>query len=126
MSFALDLRRYHATLANANPIRANGKVTKVVGLVTESVGPVSSVGSICEICPEGYMKKMTAEVMGFRDNKVLLMPLEDLRGVGPGCRVVAKHRRAFVSLGDNFLLSARNRLRSGLSVLQNIFPQVLV
>ena len=103
MDSAFDLRKYHRKLENASPIRASGKVTKVLGLVTESLGPVSSVGSICEICPKGYMRSVSAEVMGFRENKVLLMPLEDLRGVGPGCRVVAKGKKACISVGEKML-----------------------
>jgi len=103
MDLALDLTRFHKTLENSSSIRANGKVTKVVGLVTESLGPVSSVGCVCEIYPKGYMRKVRAEVMGFRENKVLLMPLEDIRGIGPGCRVVAKEQKAFMPVGDKLL-----------------------
>ena len=89
---SLNLKYYHTLLDHACPIKATGKVTKVVGLVTESLGPSSHLGSVCDIYPQGSGRKVKAEVLGFRDNKVLLMPLEDIRGISPGSLVVAgKH-----------------------------------
>jgi len=77
-------------------------MTNVVGLVVESQGPVSCLGTICEILtPEG--PSITAEVSGFKDNKVLLMPLEEIRGIGPGCRVVARQQKAIVPVGPGLL-----------------------
>ncbi len=99
----MNLERYHMTLDSSNPIRANGRVTKVVGLVTESHGPVSRLGSICDIYPKGDMPKVKAEVLGFRDNRVLLMPLGEIRGIGPGSRVVARQQSALVAVGHGLL-----------------------
>lgn len=98
-----DFKKYHITLDSLCPIRANGKVTKIVGLVIEAHGPATNVGSICDIYPKGSMKKVSAEVLGFRENKVLLMPLEDIRGIGPGSRVIAKEQKAFVPVGEGLL-----------------------
>jgi len=99
----MNLERYHMSLDSSNPIRANGRVTKVVGLVTESHGPVSRLGSICDIYPKGDMPKVKAEVLGFRDNRVLLMPLGEIRGIGPGSRVVARQQSALVAVGHGLL-----------------------
>ena len=103
MGFTLDFGRYYKTLETTSPIIASGKVTKVVGLVTESQGPTSRLGSICEIYPKGNMPKVSAEVLGFRDNKVLLMPLNDLRGIEPGSKVIAKNQRASIGVGEKLL-----------------------
>ncbi len=100
-SFNLDY--FHALLDQASPIKATGKVTKVVGLVTESLGPSSYLGSVCDIYPQGSGRKVKAEVLGFRDNKVLLMPLEDIRGISPGSLVVAGKQKAYIPVGDNLL-----------------------
>ena len=81
MGTHLDFRKYHTAVDRCNPIRPKGKVTKVVGLVAEANGPATRLGSICEIYPKGNLPKITAEVLGFRDNKVLLMPLEEIRGI---------------------------------------------
>ncbi|NTW98488.1 MAG: flagellum-specific ATP synthase FliI, partial [Geobacteraceae bacterium] len=77
----LNLKKYHSALESAKPVRLHGKVTQVVGLVIEGYCPETSVGAICEIKPiEG--DPIPAEVVGFRNNKTLLMPLGELRGVG--------------------------------------------
>lgn len=103
MERAVDLGKYHMTLDASSPISANGKVTKVVGLVTEAHGPISRLGSICDIYPKGDMPKVRAEVLGFRDNRILLMPLEELRGIEIGSRVVAKQEKAMVNVGKALL-----------------------
>ena len=103
MECALDFERYHTRLDDVCPICANGRVTKVVGFVTESLGPSSRLGSVCDIYLKGHMQSVCAEVMGFRDNKVLLMPLGDMRGIGPGSRVVTREQRAFIPVGNALL-----------------------
>ena len=81
------------------PARVHGRVSKVVGLVVEAEGPVTQLGSICDIiCQEGG-RKIRAEVLGFRDNHVLLMPLEEVSGISPGCRVVASKDKASLPVG---------------------------
>jgi len=103
MSSAIDLTKYYTTLDASTPITARGIVTKVIGLVTESKGPVSRLGSICEIYPKGDLPTVSAEVLGFRDDRVLLMPLGELRGISPGSPVVAKQQKAVVGVGKGLL-----------------------
>jgi flagellum-specific ATP synthase len=103
MSLAISLDKYHRCLDVACPIRANGKVTKVIGLVIESLGPVSRLGTVCDIFTRGENKKISAEVLGFRENKVLMMPLEEIQGIGPGSRVVARQQKATLAVGPGLL-----------------------
>lgn len=103
MNYAIDLNRYHLSLNESHPISANGKVVKVVGLVVESSGPVSMLGSICDIYPKSGLPRIKAEVLGFKDKKVLLMPLQDTRGIGLGCRVVGRDQIATVPVGVELL-----------------------
>jgi len=103
MECAIDLRRYYRSLDLSCPIQANGRVTKVVGLVTESRGPSSRLGGLCEIYPLNDRPRIRAEIMGFREDRVLLMPLEELTGIGPGSRVVAKEQNACLGVGDGLL-----------------------
>jgi flagellum-specific ATP synthase len=103
MTVEVDIQKYHSCLREACPIRATGRVTDVVGLVVESHGPVSCLGTVCDIYPKHKSYKITAEVSGFKNNNVLLMPLEEIFGIGPGCRVVAKQQRAVVPVGPNLL-----------------------
>ncbi len=83
-------------------MKINGRVVRVVGLVIESKGPEASVGEICEI----YLKNggsVKAEVVGFREDRVLLMPLGDMGAIGPGCEVVATGESLKVRVGEGLL-----------------------
>jgi flagellum-specific ATP synthase len=97
------IQKYCCKLDGCNPIRTYGKVTNVVGLVVEAVGPVIQIGTLCDIWPKGGSERIAAEVLGFRGNRVLLMPLEDLRGIGPGCRVEARRCPTGVPAGEALL-----------------------
>ena len=55
-----------------------GKVAKVVGLTVESVGPTCKLNDLCIITSKDGAQKVQAEVVGFRDNRVLLMPFESV------------------------------------------------
>ena len=103
MAPRFSLAKYHRCVDTACTIQANGKVTDVVGLVIEAQGPVSRLGTVCDIYTRGDSHKITAEVLGFKDNKVLLMPLEEIRGIGPGCPIVARQQRAVIPVGSGLL-----------------------
>ncbi len=78
-------------------------MTNVIGLIVESCGPAARLGTVCDIHPKGAVRAIAAEVLGFRDNRVLLMPLEEMRGIGPGCLVTARQDRAVVPVGRALL-----------------------
>ncbi len=103
METGFSLDKYRTCLDAACTIRASGNVTNVIGLVIEARGPVSRLGTVCDIYTKGEAHKITAEVLGFRDNQVLMMPLEEIRGIGPGCRVVARQQRAIIPVGSGLL-----------------------
>ena len=98
----IDLTRYHPALESIKPIRFHGKVTQVVGLVIEGFCPNTAVGALCEIYPRGG-EPIPAEVVGFRDNKTLLMPLGELRGVGLGSLIAVKRDKASLPVGPELL-----------------------
>lgn len=84
-------------------VRINGRVSKVVGLVIESKGPDVRVGDLCDIRFRKGKHNLEAEVVGFRDDRVLLMPLGELRDIGPGCEVVSMGRPLGVNVGPGLL-----------------------
>ncbi|MGI6185240.1 MAG: flagellar protein export ATPase FliI [Brevibacillus sp.] len=98
----LDLGKYRQALEGIDPVRVNGKVTQVVGLTIESQGPEVKLGEICQIFPQSG-EPIIAEVVGFRDNKVLLMPLGELTSIGPGSDVVATGSALSVKVGPEIL-----------------------
>ncbi len=84
--------------------RVNGRVEQVVGLVIESSGPAASVGEACWItASDGTGEPVLAEVVGFRQHRVLLMPLGEMRGLGPGSEVVRTGQPFKVAVGDVLL-----------------------
>ena len=103
MGQAFDISRYTEQLRTIDPVRVNGKVTQVIGLTVESEGPDASVGDVCLIYPAKSAKPIKAEVVGFRENKVILMPLGDLQSIGPGCDVVGTGKPLTVQVGSELL-----------------------
>ena len=99
----INLNRYHDCLESCNPIQAYGKVSRVVGFTVESVGPECRMGTVCDIFDKDGSRNFPAEVMGFKDNRVLLMPLEEIQGIGPGSRVVARQTQAYIPVGSHLL-----------------------
>ena len=103
MSVALNLAKYHLCLEPLQPIQAQGNVTQVVGLVVESCGPACRLGAVCDIVTREGGRRLAAEALGFRDQRVLLMPLEEIRGIASGCRVIARQQKATVRVGRGLL-----------------------
>ena len=103
MATTFSLAKYQRCVDTACTIQAKGKVTNVVGLVIEAQGPLSRLGTVCDIYTKGDSHKITAEVLGFKDNKVLMMPLQEIRGIGPGCPIVARQQRAVIPVGPGLL-----------------------
>jgi flagellum-specific ATP synthase len=94
---------FHHSIPELHTINACGNVTKVVGLVVEANGPVMQLGSLCDIHGVEGQPPVAAEVLGFRDRTVLMMPLEEIRSIRPGARVVARQERATVAVGPHLL-----------------------
>lgn len=74
-------------VAETDPLPLLGRVTGVIGLTIQSRGPKPTIGELCRLTPGGSNGGLWAEVVGFRDRQVLLMPLGDLDGIGPGWEV---------------------------------------
>jgi flagellum-specific ATP synthase len=96
-------RGYFDLLDEISPIRASGRVTKVVGLVIESAGPVVPIGEMCRITPRSSGRSVLAEVIGFRDDRILLMPLGDMGGIDLGSTVTATGEPFFIGVGESLL-----------------------
>lgn len=94
---------YAERISNVSTIKQFGKVTKVVGLVIESAGPAVPVGRLCKIENADNDNKVFAEVVGFRDNKILLMPLGAIEGINPGAIVTSTSEHLRVPVSDNMI-----------------------
>lgn len=81
-----------------------GKVAKVVGLTVESIGPEAKLGDLCRIVVDKESGNyVMAEVVGFHDNRLLLMPYESMDGIGVGCVVENTGHPLTVSVGNELL-----------------------
>ncbi len=81
----------------------SGKVVQVVGLIIESEGPDASVGELCHIFSAKSQKSIPCEVVGFREKRVLLMPLGETRDIHPGAKVVSTGQNLRVPVGPGLL-----------------------
>ncbi len=103
MSKIFDSSPYLSAIATVDSIKLNGKITQIIGLVMESQGPNVNLGDLCYVYPRKQGEPVPAEVVGFRENRILLMPVGELQGIGPGCEVVSAHRTLKVSVGRQLL-----------------------
>jgi flagellum-specific ATP synthase len=84
-------------------VRRIGRIVRFVGLTVESSGPDARVGEICGIHARGGRGVTLAEVVGFSEQRVLLMPYGDLQGIEIGSEVIATGRSADVAVGEALL-----------------------
>ena len=94
---------YHERIEHINTVRQYGKVTQVVGLVIESAGPAVSIGRLCTIENRDNGEKINAEVVGFRDDRILLMPLGSINGITPGAIVTSTSEQLRVPVGKELI-----------------------
>ncbi len=99
----MNFKIYQQAVRNANTIVHNGKVDQIIGLVIEASGPVSNIGDVCNIYSTKDNKIIRAEVVGFKGSKVLLMPFEDISGIGPGSMVESTGDVLKVPVGDRLI-----------------------
>jgi flagellum-specific ATP synthase len=95
--------RLRRELPRIDPFEIRGRIVEVVGLLVESTGPAASVGEVCRILGRNNELIVCAEVVGFRGDRTLLMPLGAIEGVHPGNTVIATRRPLMVSVGDELL-----------------------
>nr|HQU72488.1 EscN/YscN/HrcN family type III secretion system ATPase [Calditrichia bacterium] len=96
------LENYQAHLDSVEPMRIDGRVSQIKGLVVEATAREATIGDVChiDIQPRGHI---TAEVVGFQDERVWLMPLGETVGVYPGARVRRSPRPLTVPIGECLL-----------------------
>jgi flagellum-specific ATP synthase len=100
---AAAAERLGSSVRDADWVRRTGRISRSIGLTVESIGPAARLGEICEIVSRERGGVTLAEVVGFSDGRVLLMPYEELTGIEVGSDVVATGRSATVPVGREFL-----------------------
>lgn len=100
----MDLQGTLDLLSRLDPIQVYGKVSKVIGLIVEGQGLKAPLGSICDLLvDEQGTERIAAEVVGFREGRVLFMPYGELRGIRPGSLIKHSNQLPLFPVGRHFL-----------------------
>lgn len=99
---SIDFDKYKQLL-DKSYVKEIGRVVKMVGLTIEASGPNANLNDVCYITGEGQKEKKLAEVVGFRENRILLMPYDDMTGIGIGSLVESTGAAFKVPVGEELL-----------------------
>lgn len=103
MQEKIDLKLCERILSSTDTIQICGRVTRVVGTVIEGVCPDATIGRLCHIYPSQDSTPIKAEIVGFKDDTVLMMPFGDMRGLRPGSKIVSIKHRPTIRVGNGLL-----------------------
>ncbi|MDE7367080.1 MAG: flagellar protein export ATPase FliI [Lachnospiraceae bacterium] len=121
----LNIEKYEALL-DETFTKELGKVTKLVGLTIESAGPSSKLNDLCIITSKDGKQQVSAEVVGFKDNNILLMPFDSVEGIGIGSTVENTGKPFQVYVGPELLGQVLDGLGHPMDgtpmVLANTYP----
>ena len=104
MDININLEKFNTAIDHCKSMNMIGKVVQIVGLVIECNGPNVSMGELCYVHSHFEdVEPLPAEVVGFREGYVQLMPLGETKGIGPGCQVVSAQKVLQVKVGPELL-----------------------
>ena len=109
MNDNIPFEKYKERINNGSFYKREGKVKQVIGLTIQVEGIKAFVGEICEIVID-EKRKITSEVVGFSEEKVLIMPFGELSGISPGSRVIPTGKCMRIKVGENLLGKVLNGL----------------
>ncbi|WP_163971223.1 flagellar protein export ATPase FliI [Oceanobacillus halotolerans] len=96
--------QYEAAIEQVDTYKRYGKVLRIVGLMIESQGPDANIGDVCYIHTANQRKQpVLSEVVGFKKEKIILMPYGEVREIGPGCLVESTGKPLTVKIGRSLI-----------------------
>lgn len=120
----MNVLDYFAAIEQADTYKRYGKVLRVVGLMVESQGPIAKIGEVCYIHASDKNKPpILSEVVGFNNEKIILMPYAEVTELGPGCLVESTGKPLSVKIGQGLIGKVVDPL--GMSLDQSILPKGL-
>lgn len=99
----IAFKEYERVIKETNTLRQIGKVIEIIGLIIEADGPKASIGDLCYIYSDADSHPIYAEVVGFRESRLLLMPLGSMDGLKPGASVVSTGEPMKVKVGSQLI-----------------------
>jgi len=108
-SISIDFEKFHSALEKVDLLDCQGYVVRVSGSTVESAGPIVGLGELCGIhIRDG--RRVLAEVVGFRNDHLILLPLAHIGGISPGDTVTARTTPRHIVLSENVLGRVLNGL----------------
>lgn len=99
----LYIDKYGRLIEKFDPIKVNGKVTDVIGLIIVSVGPNVSLGEVCVVVDKNGREVCKSEVVGFKEGKVLSIALGEVENISPSCEIKSYGKSFGIPLSENLL-----------------------
>ena len=121
----INLTRYKDIINETKTLQEVGKVIQIIGLIIEADGPKASIGDLCYIYNKLDAEPIWAEVVGFKTQKILLMPLGSMEGLMPGAMVKNTGAPMKIKVGDQLLGRVLNGLGEPIDNLGAVNSQSL-
>jgi flagellum-specific ATP synthase len=101
----MNVSTYQTVIEEADLYKRYGKVQRVIGIMIESVGPAANIGEVCYIHSniKHNKKPVLAEVVGFNNENIILMPYNEVSEIGPGCLVESTGKPLTVKIGRGLI-----------------------
>ena len=112
--------KYLDIISKTDTIKQIGKITEIIGLTIEADGPRSSIGDLCYIYNDYNDKHTMAEVVGFKKDRILLMPLASPDGIHPGAMVINTGAAMKIGVGNQLIGRVLNGLGQPIDTLGDI------
>lgn len=121
----INFEKYKQTIDNTNTLRKIGKVLEIIGLIIEADGPQASIGDLCYIYNNEDSSPIMAEVVGFKEKGLLLMPLGSMEGLRPGAVVISTGEPMKIKVGRHLIGRVLDGLGNPIDTLGAINTQEL-
>ncbi|MDD5135334.1 MAG: EscN/YscN/HrcN family type III secretion system ATPase, partial [Phycisphaerae bacterium] len=108
-NIAIDFEMLCRTVEQTKLLSCQGKIVRVAGLTVESAGPTLGIGQLCGISMR-HGRRVLAEVVGFNNENLVLLPLENISGICPGDIVTAREYQRHLKIDDSILGRVLNGL----------------
>lgn len=95
-----SMQKYYNIIEQCDLRSHEGKINKIIGMTLEATGLKCSIGDLCTIHIDRNQADVEAEVVGITENKIILMPFQEVRGLGYGCKVTTKGEKLAIGVSD--------------------------
>lgn len=110
-------------IAKSETVSHIGKIENIVGMTVEATGGNASIGDIAMIYSENKNQHIPSEVVGFKDDRILLMPYEDIAGISAGSFIRNTKNRLKIPVGNNLIGQVLDAMGRPIDMTKNFVPE---